>query len=268
MTTKISKEELRKRDQVMEALRKAFDWSLKNVKAIFAVLIVFVVAGLGYSLTSHFKQEAEVEVQEKYFKLEEQVVDKKQKFAEATRLLEAAKTDKKAPAPASAPATGDLEKDYGQLVTDLEGLVKEASSFAGGQMAALLLSDLYMEHSAPEKALAVVDMVESHAKKDGLLTALIYTQKGNALAEMDKCTEAITAWTKITGNKALQFAHNEAKLRMALCHESLGQTEQAESLYSEVAQGSTDEADYSASRDAQKYLRLLKAKKNQQAQGT
>ena len=61
----------------------------------------------------------------------------------------------------------------------------------------------------------------------------------------------------------LQFAHDEAQLRTGLCYESLNDLTKAEEVYASI--GKKDDAsttDFAAAREAQKYLRLLKAKKN------
>ncbi|MNT40352.1 hypothetical protein D3C72_1766590 [compost metagenome] len=49
---------------------------------------------------------------------------------------------------------------------------------------------------------------------------------------------------------------------MGLCFETMNDLAKAEELYTQVTKKEDATADFAASREAQKYLRLLKAKKN------
>ncbi|MEN0060202.1 MAG: hypothetical protein AAGB31_15290 [Bdellovibrio sp.] len=261
MSTKISKEDLKSPDQVTQTLRQGFVWTTTHSKIVVLAIIVFAVVGVGASITSYLSEKNEQAQQEKYFLLEKEYLNKKQGFEEALRA--GLNPNSKAPVDASKKASGDLEKDYGTVVRGLESFVAEAPKSKAAQMAALHLSDVYLSYKKHSEALAALKKVESGLDNKAVLTALVWMQIGNVLSDQNDCQGAIGQWQKISDNKSLAFAHDEAKLRMGLCYEVLNDAGKAEQLYTEVSKKQdASTANFAASREAEKYLRLLKAKKN------
>ncbi|WP_374073234.1 tol-pal system YbgF family protein [Bdellovibrio bacteriovorus] len=267
MSTKFTKEELKSPDQVTQTLRKGFVWTTGHSKMVIAAVAVFVVIGVGMSLMNYMTEKKEVSQQEKYFLIEKAYSEKKRGFEEAARneLMAAQAKDKKS-VPAFDPskkASGDMQKDYGTEVAGFEAFISEAPNTKAAQMAALNLSEIYMSYKKTEEAAATLAKVEKGLDKKDVLTGLVLMQMGNVLADKNDCKGAVEKWQTLTGNKALAFAHDEAKLRMGLCFESMNDLAKAEEIYTEI--GKKDDqstTDFAASREAQKYLRLLKAKKN------
>lgn len=251
-------------DQVTQTLRKGFAWTTMHSNIVIIAVIAFVVLGLGLSLAGYLSEKKEVAQQEKYFLLERAYTDKKDAFAETSRAELLAAQDKKAPAvdPAKKPS-GDITKDYGTVVTDLESFVDAGPKTQAAQMAALNLTDLYMKYKTPDSALAVLQKVEPGLDKKEVLSALVHIQWGNVLAQKGDCAGAIPHWERVTSVKAFAYAHDEARLRMGFCYQSMNDLAKAEQVYTEItkADGSANR-DFAASREAEKYLRLIKAKKN------
>jgi hypothetical protein len=267
LSTKFTKEELKNPDQMTQTLRKGFAWTTNHSKMVVVAVVVFLVVGIGASIMQMVNEKKETAVQEKYFSAEKAYTDKKRSFDEAARaeLMASQAKDKKniPPVDASKKATGDLQKDYGSVITNFEALISEAPSSKAAQMSALNLSDIYLQYKKNDEALATLQKVESGLSKKDMLTALAWMQMGNAVANKGDCKGAVEKWQKISDTKALAFAHDEAKLRMGLCYESLNDLAKAEQLYTEVAKKEdVNTSDFVASKEAEKYLRLLKAKKN------
>lgn len=267
MSKKFTKEELKSPDQMTQTLRQGFVWTTSHSKMVIGAIAAFVVIGVGASLANYFSDKKEVSSQEKYFLLEKSYTDKKRGFEEAARaeVMAAQAKDKKA-APAVDPAkkaTGDLEKDYGSVVAGFEAFINEAPNTKAAQMAALNLSDIYLSYKKNAEALTALEKVEKGLDKGDVLAGLVWMQMGNVFADRNDCKGAIAKWETITNQKGLAFAHDEAKLRMGLCFETMNDSAKAEALYTEITKKEdTNTADFAASREAQKYLRLLKAKKN------
>lgn len=265
MSTKLTKDDVKSPDQMTKTLRQGFNWTTAHSNMVMGAIALFVVAGVGYSLYGYFSEKKEMTQQEKYFVLEKNYTDTKRGFDEATRaeLMAAQNKDKKAPVPTGKKASGDLQADYGTVITGFEAFIGETPNSKAAQMAALNLSDIYLTYKKNEEALSALQKVEKGLDQDDALTSLVWMQMGNVLANKNDCQGAIQKWESITKVKSLTYAHDEAKLRMGLCFESMNDLEKAEMLYAEVG-GKQDPAttNFAASREAQKYLRLLKAKKN------
>lgn len=267
MSTKITKDDLKSPDQVTQTLRQGFVWTTGHSKMVLMALIAFVVVGAGISLAGYFSEKKEITQQEKYFLIEKAYTEKKRGFEEAARaeIVAAQSKDKKA-APAvdaSKKASGDMQKDFGTEIAGFETFINEAPTTKAGQMAALNLSDIFTTYKKYDEALAALEKVEKGLDKKDVLTGLVLMQMGNILSNKGDCQGAIGKWQTLTQNKALAFAHDEAQLRTGLCYESLNDLTKAEEVYASI--GKKDDAsttDFAAAREAQKYLRLLKAKKN------
>ncbi|KYG65279.1 hypothetical protein AZI87_12040 [Bdellovibrio bacteriovorus] len=267
MSTKISKEDLKSPDQVTQTLRKGFIWTTTHSKMVIIAVIAFVVVGLGASIAGYLSQKKEVSQQEKYFLLEKAYNEKKAGFEEAARAeIMAAQTKDKKNVPAFDPAkkaSGDLQKDYGTVIAGFESFISEAPKTKAAQMAALNVSEIYANYGKQDEALSTLQKVEAGLDKDDMLTALVWMQMGNVLAAKNDCKGAIEKWQALSSQKSLAFAHDEAKLRMGLCFESMNDLTKAEEIYTEIAKKEDQNTtDFAAAREAQKYLRLLKAKKN------
>jgi hypothetical protein len=269
LSTKLTKDDVKSPDQATKILREGFVWTTTHSNMVIGAIAAFIVVGLGISLWSYLSTKKETELQQKYFQVEKSYLDKKRGFDEASRaelMAAQAAKDKKAPAApavdASKKASGDLQKDFGTIVTGFEALINDAPNTQAGRMAALNLSDIYVDYKKFDEAAASLAKVEKGLAKNEALTALVLSQLGNVMADKGDCKAAVEKWQAITDRKGLAFAHDEAKLRMGLCYETMNDLAKAEALYTEVSKKESPTADFSAAKDAEKYLRLLKAKKN------
>lgn len=255
-----------------KTLREGFVWTTTHSQLVLGAIALFIVVGAGISLYGYFNTKKETSLQEKYFVVEKEYTEKKRGFDEVTRaeLMATQAKDKKAPAvDMSKKASGDMQKDYGSSITAFEAIIKESPKTAAAQMAALNLSAIYSEYKKTDEALNVLTEVEKGLSKNEALTALVLQRMGGLLADKNDCKGAIDKWKVIADRKTLMFARDEAKLRMGVCYESLNDLAMAEQMYTEVSQNQdANSSDFVASKEAQKYLRLLKAKKNISTSGT
>lgn len=239
-------------DVVTTELKKGFEWTTKHTTLVLSLLGVLVLVSGGYAAYSTISKRQEMDLQAKYYDLET-VVNKKRADFEMAKNPPPAMPDQPAPA-ATAKPTGDLQKDYGDVTTQLAEFAKEHPKSAAGSMAALNLASLQAEYNQTDAAIATLKTV---TPPKSFLGALVQMELATQLANANNCPEATAIWQKLMDQSSAQFLKAEAKLKMGLCAEAQGDLTKAQSFYSEVEK---DYKDSAAGRSAAQYLRLLAMK--------
>lgn len=277
MSKKLSKEEVKSPDQVLKTLKQGFQWSQTHSTITVVAALIFIVLGVGYSIFSVYSEKKENQAHEFYAQFEKSYLDKKRGFEEAAR--EAAQPPKSAKdvnAPTKVKASGDLQKDFGPEVTGFKEVMEKHPSTKAAQMAALNLSEVFMEYKNVDEALQSLQKVEAHSQGKDLISSVVLAQFGNVLTEKGDCKAAIDQWGKVIANKESQFIHDTLRIKSGFCYEKLNDTAKAEELYKKVSQNALSEKDPAAGnfgdsglgKEAEKYLRLLKLKRGSEAQGS
>jgi predicted negative regulator of RcsB-dependent stress response len=272
LTTKLSKDDVRNPDQVLKTLKQGFQWTQNHSRAVLAIAIAFVVIGIGASVISSMSESKETRAQEAYFKFEKSYLDKKRDFEEAARnatrppVKDPTKDPKEKPA-VKAIATGDLDKDFAPEVTGFKQVMEAHPSSKAAQMAALNLSEVYLNYKKLDESAQALEKVAFQASGKDLISAIVLTQYGNVLAEKNDCKTALNQWQRVLAHSEANFLHDALRLKSAICHEKMNDFAKAEELYKKVSQNSQDPKNPQAGevglgKDAEKYLRLLKLKKN------
>jgi len=274
LSKKLTKEEVKSPDQVLKTLNQGFQWSQSHSKAVIAAILVFVGVGVGYSLFSNLSERKESQAQEFYAKFEKNYLEKKRGFDEAERQsARPPMKDAKDQPPVKAKASGDLEKDYGPEVAGLKKTMDEYPTSKAAQMAALDLSEIYMNYKKDDDAYQALQKVEKQSEGKNLISYVVLTQMGNVLAEKNDCKGAVDEWQKVLARPEANFLHDTLRLKSAFCYERLNEIAKAEELYKKVSQNSQDPKNPQAGevglgKEAEKYLRLLKLKKGPEAKGS
>lgn len=252
MTTKIDKHDVKNPDALTQELKKGFAWSVQHSKMVAGAAAAFIFIGTAYSAFSYFMHSQEAKLQEKYYLTEKEYYSIKEKFEAPAPL---ANKDLKTQT-TTVKATGDLEKDYGTVLTAWNNLIAEKPGSRAAMMAALHVSDIYSQYKKNDLALASLSKIQP--KKD-LLSALILDKKASLQAEGGDCKAALTTWDQILNNKKYDFMSAELKLKKGLCYETLNDTAQALAMYT---QARDSDANSPTAKTAEKYLRGLQSKKN------
>jgi predicted negative regulator of RcsB-dependent stress response len=265
LSTKLSKEDVKSPDQVLKTLNQGFQWSQNHSKALLAGIVAFIAIGAGYTVFSNLSEKKESQAQETYAKFEKDYLEKKRGFDEADRqaLKPPAKDSKE---PVKVKATGDMEKDYGPEVAGMKKTVEEYPSSKAAQMAALSLSEIYMNYKKFDDAQQALQKVENNSQGKDLISSIVLTQLGNVYSEKNDCKAAVDQWQKVLSHSNVQFLHDTLRLKTAFCYEKMNDTAKAEELYKKISQNSQDPKNPQAGetglgKEAEKYLRLLKLKK-------
>lgn len=268
---KLSKKAVKTPDVLQQELRKGFQWSTQHSKMVGFVILAFLGAGAVLSGKAWLDQRAENEIQSQYFKIEKSLLEKKAAFAAADEKAKMAMISKKEVLGKSAktkastepllekptePSSGDLLKDYGNMPADFMKIIEKLPKSKAAKMAALNLSDLQMEYKKWEEAKMTLSKV--NVEGNDLLSALVLIQMGTLQADLNDCGQAVTTWGKVLLNRGAKSLYPSTKLKQALCFEALNDAPRAEKLYAEIT---TEDKDSASARSAEKYLRLLQAKK-------
>lgn len=209
------------------------DWALgfvelltKNKAAVIAVALLVTAGFIGWSLVGTLQTRTELKAQNELFNLEKQYTEKKEKFDQA-RFAELAGQKQEGLTKAS----GDLGKDYGTLIDELEAFAKSHAGTAAGVQAAMMAAETRIAYNQADRATEALQTVSSASKASSLVGALAYMASGNTLAASGKCDQAIKAWETILSTKSAAFLHGEAALRSGLCLEKSGDKTKAAEMY-------------------------------------
>lgn len=292
----ITDKELKSKDEFQKQLTISFDWVVAHKALVIFALGIFLLSGLGYVIYSKTKLETEMKIQEKYFVIEKSYLEQRQKFDEAEREQKAEqdkKNDKNAKKEtknaaedknksAKVLASGDLEKDYGTVVKDFNDLAMAQPGSIAGKMASLMLADIYTDYNKNEEALAILSKT-AVAQPKTLMELLIAKKQSSLMLSVGKFSEAEKELQKLVANKSYPFLTSQFKLLLGLAFEGLKQWDKAEAQFQEIiSKGSEAEnlppeemakrnrfsSEVSTLEQAQKYLILLKQKKDSEKAGS
>lgn len=289
----ITDRELSKQDDFQRKLTLTFDWIVANKVIIILLVGVIVLSGLGYVVYGQVKQGAQLKIQDQYYVIEKDYLKIKTDFDEAERqaqqdaskAADKNKKDAKKEEPKPEPkkqASGDLDKDYGTVLPRFVDLHTANPKLVPGKVAALVLADLYWEYKKFDSAEKVLEKsLESSPKS--LVDYMILKKWSATQLSLGKFDQVIKKNQEALGSSKYPFMNSYLKLQTGLAHEGLKQWDQAEAQYKDViAKGDVPEmtspddekmknhfgADQSAAEQAQKYLLLLRMKKNADQAGT
>jgi tetratricopeptide (TPR) repeat protein len=230
----------------------------QNAKLLFAIFVVIMLGALGYVGYQFVQKHQERIAQDDLSPAEEKFNKMKDGFEQAKMQAlmpgMAPKDDKTVQAK---PATGNLEQDYGSVLTDLEKVARERAGTSAGAQAAILLADTYISYKQPEKAIEMAKIPAERLSSSNTLASLARVLWGTALADKGDCGQAVGVWQAVIDSKNDKFLHPDVGLRSGLCYEKLGQLDKAAEMYRKV---SAEAGDSAAGQTAKGLLRALEMK--------
>lgn len=285
MNHTITKDELRRPDQLTALGLRLFQQLLQNQKLVFGVLGGLAVLGLASILWTKLAENKEVAVQEQFYAIEKTFLKKQDAFQKgetektgaANKKTDAAKGDAGDDAVVAQVASGDLSKDYGVEVEEWNKLIAAHPGSKGAAMAALEMGQLLVKYGKKEEALQLLAKVKNQQNSEGLLGAMVFHAYASMLADQGQCSEAVSVWENLEKRKAMGFMVEQAQYGRALCFESMGQAEKAELLLNDIVaekpkkealdseKGAPPRSKTQIQRSAEKYLRYLQVKKAMKA---
>lgn len=218
----------------------------KYWKLAVGIIGAAIVGGALMAFISGRGTQKEMAAQESYFAVEKKLMDLKAK-------------QNPQPGPEGQVAKPE-SVDFAPVKKDLEKVMADHPGSIAGQMAALHYANLLVEEKNFDLALSTLQKVET--KKNGLVNTLVQQQIGQLQADKGNCNEAIVSWQKILDRKEAAFIHDDLKIQQALCYSKTNDLKRAEEILTNLAnKSSADMSATPASKEAEKYLRLLMFKK-------
>ncbi|MDX9731890.1 MAG: tetratricopeptide repeat protein [Bdellovibrionales bacterium] len=222
---------------------------------IAGILAAGIVGGLGYVTVGYVKARAEKSAQEAFYPLEKQYTEKRAKFDQARIAgITGQNIDELLKEGAAVRASGDLSKDYGTLIDEMETFANDKKGTAAGTQAALFAAETRIQYEQADKASAMLHSTVEATKASSLIGGLARMASGNAFAAAGKCDEALKSWEQVLSAKPLAFLHGEAALRAGLCFEKSGDKAKALEMYRKA---SSESEQSQAAKTARSLMRAL-----------
>lgn len=246
-----SRRQLRMEEKLQESWHQGGKW-------------VLILLGLGivffgvHTFTESRQKQKEMEAFSQLYEIEEIYYKKKSGF-ELDEVLKTQSAEElgipEEVAEGRMEKSGSLEEDFGDVLTRLKNFVGEYNNTHAAALAGILVVDLYSQYEAWTEALPLLEEITQGQRSDNLLQGLLELGAGTAMAEAGSCDQALEQWKNILDSKKLEFLHAEAALRSGLCHENLGQFEDATFKYRLAADKAP--AGSSLASSASQFLRAL-----------
>lgn len=254
-----------KQVQKKDLSQRVEDYLLKNYKAVIGVFIATVLLIGAYAIVQTVSTSREKAAQEELFAITS-ALDKK-----VTELSEAAQ--KKASADPKSKKTDLLDdlkqpektpealaRDLGPQVQKLEDFLKSHNDSKAGFLAAMALSDIYLEYGEPKKAADVLKSMSEKPSSDDLFYGLLNSQYALALSNSNNCQDAVGVYDRILKHKEHKHIHAQAMLRKGVCLMTLNKNDEAKNVFQEAR---TEFPDSVSGRSAESFERYIALKKGQ-----
>ncbi len=252
MSKKISKEELRSPDAFVKTMEQGYSFATRYGKPIAALAVLGVIVAIGFVATNFLKERKEDSAAQALYVPQSEYKKLQDQFEKAKSPIEpGAKADASAVKPA--PATGDLQKDYGTVIPGFESVIKEFSGTVAAGQAAVYLASIYQDHGKLEEAKAALEQPLKDLDSDTLIYSVANMVYGNILASQDNCKDAVATFERVKN-----FLSVDASVKAGVCYEKLGQLDQAAEMYRKAS----TQSESSSSLAAKGYLRALEQKRS------
>jgi predicted negative regulator of RcsB-dependent stress response len=229
-------EAIRERDFLQEAMLGFVEFLESNKALVAGVVVIALLSGVGVIGWDFFSERKEMSAQETFYAIEKTYSEKREKYDQAKfGTLTGAKVADMIKAGTAIQASGDLTKDYGTIIDDLETFAAKYKGTTAGVQAALLAAETRMQYKQADQAAASLQTSVSATKANSLIGGLARMAKGNAQAVGGHCDQALKTWEEVLGAKDIAFLHSEAALRAGLCLEQAGDKPKAIEMYRKAA---------------------------------
>lgn len=214
------------RDFLQDAALSVVEFLAKHKIFVGAFVLLGVIGFSGWTAMDALRSRSELKAQTALFDLEKKYSEKKEQFDQA-RFAELAGQKQEGLTKPS----GDLAKDFGSLIDDLEAFAKNNPGTAAGAQAAMMAAETRIAYNQADRASETLNAIAKDTKTSTLVGALMRMATGNTLASAGKCDQAVKAWEDILSTKSAAFLHGEAALRAGMCLEKSGDKAKATEMY-------------------------------------
>lgn len=246
---------------ILDVATQATQFIEKNFKILLGLFIVAILAGSLWSYTRYVSRQNEMKAFSELYKITKVYDEKKSNFEKASEQAKK-KTDKSKDKVAESenqeklsPATGELEKDYPQVVKDLESFIDSHLGLNASGEAALVLSEIYDKYDQQQKGAEVIAKVLKDWDSKDVLYYVMQMRSGDLWASRDQCDKAVPFWQVVANGES--FITRQAQLKLGVCLQKLGRIDEAKQWYTRITE---KEPNSSEGFSAKRYLRFLEFK--------
>ncbi len=154
----------------------------------------------------------------------------------------------------SDPKAPKTQVDQSQALVHFEKVAKEYPNSSAHYLAALRMSEIYMQKNEIEKTIAALEPIVEKGSFKNMTVSLVGLRLSNIYERTQKCDKAIPVLEKLVSAQTSNLIKPEAYLRLGLCHEALNQKDKAADFYKKLTQ---EFADSIQAQQAQKYLKII-----------
>ena len=245
-------------DAIEEGLQRFFGTVETYAQPLVSAVAVVLIVGIGFIGFDAYKGKQEDKAANALYSVEADYLKTKDAFEKGKfKDPTASAADKAADAKEAKTATGDLTKDYGNIIPGLESVAKEYPKTSAGAQASLDLADIYTDYAQWDKAIAAAIVPTENLGADQLLYAIGQLSLGNAYAGKGDCQSAVGAYSKVF-TLSKNFLKPDAYLKAGVCYDKLGQNDKASEMYKKAS----EDAQSGTAQTARGLLRALEMKKS------
>ncbi len=252
---------LKKDWDIVELGMQASQFLERHFKKILAAFAVIIIASSLWAYKKSVDRQREAAAFSELFEITKEYEKIKAKFSAAQDPANA-KNEKgnELNVPADLKPSGDLDKDYGSVVPDLEQFLNSAEGRNATAEAALVLSEIYEEYGQPLKGAEALAKVAQELKHQNILHEVVSMRAGDLWATEKNCDKALTFWAPLAEKSG--FISEPAQLKMGVCLQEVGRLDEAKKWFEKLRANSPNSVE---GFNAKRYLRFLEFKtKNQE----
>ncbi len=246
---------IRDRDALQQGMLNFVEFLEANKGIVVALIAALFLGAVGYVGWGMMGERRERSAQEAFYVVEKPFTDKREKFEQAKFAgMQGGKVDELIKSGAAVRASGDLLKDFGPMVDNLEAFAKSHQGTTAGVQAALMAAETRIQYKQAEQSFPALEASVKATKAGTLVGGLARIAAGNAQAASGKCDQALKFWEEVLAAKDIPFLHSEAALRAGLCLEKSGDKTKAIEMYRKA---SSDSEKSTSAQTARTLLRAL-----------
>ncbi len=235
-----------------------------NFKLVVGAFAALIIAASVWSYMNSVARDKEMQAFNELYKITKVYQKKKADFAEAKEAKEKPKDkkgdSKEEPKKDLVAATGDITKDYPQVVPELQAFIEARPHRNATAEAALTLSEIYSEYDQDAKGAEVLAKVLKDWDEKNVLFTVMQMRAGDLWASMENCEKAVNHWQVVASSES--FVARQAQLKLGVCLQEIGRLDEARIWFEKIKD---KDPNSSEGFSAKRYLRFLEFKSNNQS---
>ncbi len=240
---------------IIDIATKASQWIELHFKKLLILFAVVIMTMSAWLYKQSVDRQNELLAFNDLYSVTKVYEERKTDFDQAK---EASEQKDKKDTPVQTPkalASGDITKDYGDIIEKLQKFIEQNPGKNAVGEAALILSEIYAEYKMPDKGAATIESVLKNFESKNILLSVLQMRGGDLYALSNQCEKAVSLWELVAQSES--FIKDQAQLKLGVCLEQIGKIDEAKKWFEKLSSQSPNSTEgFSAKR----YLRFLEFK--------